>query len=179
MQNEAPARTLRSVKRDRALALIIAYKLVKGGAWLVLAVVVVVFMHLGLGSDLLGLAEHLKHHSRAWSIALAEVLVRAASRRGLWTVAVALVLDGTSSLVEGWALAHGAWWGPWLVVVATGSFLPVEVVTLVRHPHVSRAILLAVNLAIVVYLARKALRERRARGVEGAPHAERLGPREG
>ena len=38
-----------------------------------------------------------------------------------------------------------------------------EVVALARHPHVSRALLFAVNLLIVAYLGRKALREHRER----------------
>ncbi len=87
--------------------------------------------------------------------------MRAASQRGLWTITVALVADGTMSLVEGWALLHGAWWGPWVVVVATGSLLPFEVVLLARHPHIVRAVLLVLNLIIVAYLLRGALRERK------------------
>ena len=58
---------------------------------------------------------------------------------------------------------HGHWWGPWLVVVATASLLPFEVVSFVRHPHVGRALILVVNLAIVAYLTRTALREHRER----------------
>jgi uncharacterized membrane protein (DUF2068 family) len=49
------------------------------------------------------------------------------------------------------------------VVVATGSLLPFEVVSFVRHPHLVRAAVFLLNVAIVAYLARKALRERRAR----------------
>jgi uncharacterized membrane protein (DUF2068 family) len=149
------------------MVLIIAYKLVKGGLWLVFGVTILVFMRLGIGDDLLGLAAHLRHHSNAWSLRLADLLVHAATRRGLWTLVVALFADGTLTLVEGWALLRGHWWGPWLVVVATGSLLPFEAFALARHPHVSRVVLLLVNLAIVAYLARKALREHRER-VSGA-----------
>jgi uncharacterized membrane protein (DUF2068 family) len=151
------------VRRERGLVLIIAYKLVKGALWLTLALVVIVMMRMGIGDDLLALAEYLRHHSRAWSVELADLLVRAATRRGLWTLVVALVADGCMNLVEGWALWRGHWWGPWLVVVATGSLLPLEVVSLVRAVHVSRVVLLVVNVAIVWYLGRKALREHRAR----------------
>ena len=145
----------RKVRRERGLIVIIAYKLVKGGLWLILAVVLMVLMRMGFDGELLGLAEALRHH------ALADLVVRAASRRALWTIVVALVADGAMSLLEGWALLHGRWWGPWLVVVATGSLLPFEVVALVKHVRPVRAALLAVNVVIVVYLARKAARERR------------------
>lgn len=143
--------------------LIIAYKLVKGGLWLVCAATILVLMRVGIGDDLLGWAAHLRHHSNAWSLQLANLLVHAATRRGLWTLVVALVADGTMTLIEGWALLRGHWWGPWLVVVATGSLLPFEIVALARRPHVSRVALLVVNLIIVVYLVRKALREHRER----------------
>jgi uncharacterized membrane protein (DUF2068 family) len=158
--------------RERALSLIIAYKLGKGGLWLVFAAVIAAGMRMGLGkgmrmglgNQLLGLAVALRHHSQAWSLELADLVVRVATRRGLWTVVVALLADGAFSLLEGWALVYGHWWGPWLVVVGTGSLLPFEVVALLRRPHVVRLALLAVNLAIVVYLARKALRERKPGG---------------
>ncbi|HEY8088641.1 MAG TPA: DUF2127 domain-containing protein [Polyangiaceae bacterium] len=151
------------MRRERGLAIIIAYKLVKGGLWLVLAVVVVVLMNAGLGEGLLGLAVHLRHHSNAWALELADLLVRAATRRGLWTLVVALLADGTLTLAEGWALWRGFWWAPWVVVVATSSLLPFEIAAIARHPQVSRFVLLAVNLLIVGYLGRKALRERRER----------------
>jgi len=151
------------MRREPGLVLIIGYKLVKGGLWLVFAAVLLAAMRMGLGDRMLGFAAHLRHHPGAWSLELAEVVVRAASRRGLWIITVALVADGALSLVEGWALLHGHWWGPWLVVAATGSLLPFEVFALLRHPHAVRAAVLAGNAAIVLYLARKALRERGVR----------------
>jgi uncharacterized membrane protein (DUF2068 family) len=164
------------VHRERGLVLIIAYKLVKGGLWLVLAVGLAIGIHLGIGHRLAGVAEQLRHHAHAWSLALARLLVRASTPRGLWTIVVALVADGVVSLIEGWALLHGRWWGPWLVVVATGSLLPYELYAVFRHPHPSRVALFVINLAIVVYLARKALRERGSRG-EPRPAAPGLGER--
>ncbi len=152
--------------RDRGVTLIIAYKLGKGVLWLVFAAVLLATMRLGLGDRMLGFAAHLRHHSGAWSLRLADLVVRAASRRGLWLIIVALVADGALSLIEGWALVHGHWWGPWLVVVATGSLLPFEVLALLRHPHAVRAALLLANAAIVAYLARKALHERRLRHLD-------------
>jgi len=151
------------VRRERGVVWIIAYKLVKAATWFVLAAVIATMTGMGLGADLLGLASHLRHHAGAWSLQLADLVTRAATRRGLWTLVVALVADGLMSVLEGWALWHGHWWGPWVVVVATGSLLPFEVVSFARHPHAVRAFVFLLNLAIVVYLARKALRERRER----------------
>jgi uncharacterized membrane protein (DUF2068 family) len=147
------------VKRERGLAVIIGYKFGKGVLWLVFVLVLLVAMHMGLADGLLGLAAHLRLHARVWSLRLAELLVTAATRRGLWTIIVALFADGTFSLVEGWALWTGKTWGKWLVVVSTGALLPFEVAAFAKHPHAVRAVLFVVNLVIVIYLARKAVAE--------------------
>jgi uncharacterized membrane protein (DUF2068 family) len=47
------------------------------------------------------------------------------------------------------------------VVVATGALLPFEVYEFVRVPHLSRALIFAVNLAILLYIARRAWQEHR------------------
>jgi uncharacterized membrane protein (DUF2068 family) len=163
-----PEKPIGRVRRDRGLVLIIAYKFVKGVLWLIFAGTILIMMRLGLEGRLDGLAHHLRHHAHAWSLALADLVVRAATHRGLWTIVVALLTDGTLTLVEGWALLHGRWWGPWLVVAATSSLLPFEVVTLLRHPHPVRFTVLLLNLAIVWYLGKKALREHRERASRAA-----------
>jgi uncharacterized membrane protein (DUF2068 family) len=177
VRGHAPASTLARVHRDRGLVLIIAYKLVKGVLWLVLAATIVVMMQMGLGDRLLGLAALLRHHAHAWSLRLADLLVKASTRHSLWTIVVALLADGTMTLVEGWALIHGRWWGPWLVVVATSSLLPFEVVALARHPHVVRGLILVVNLMIVAYLARTALREARVKRLVPRDRGSAASPR--
>jgi uncharacterized membrane protein (DUF2068 family) len=178
MRRHADESTIVRVQRERGLVIIIAYKLIKGGLWLVLATTIAVMTRMGLGNHLLGLAEHLRLHAHAWSLRLADLAVRASSRRALHTIVVALLADGTVTLLEGWALVRGHWWGPWLVVVATGSLLPFEVLSLARHAHVIRAIVLLVNLAIVVYLTRTALREGRLRRLERLAPGSDASPRE-
>jgi uncharacterized membrane protein (DUF2068 family) len=168
--------TFDPVQRERGLVLIIAYKLGKAGLWFVFAAALVVAVRMGFGHRMLGFADELRHHSGAWSLKLAELVVTASSKRGLQTITVALVADGILSLIEGWALLRGHWWGPWLVVVATGSLLPFEVVAFVRHAHPVRGAILLANVAIVVYLVRKAMREHRLRllGEHGPRSVESL-----
>lgn len=158
--------------RERGVAAIIAYKFIKAGLWVVLALVIGVMTRLGLGADLLGLADHLRHHAGAWSLELAALLTRAATRRGLWTLVLALLADAAASTFEGWALLRGRWWGPWVVVVSTGALMPFEFVAFARHPHPVRAFIFLVNVAIVAYLARKAVREQRTRGMPEAQGAQ-------
>ncbi len=152
---------VRAARRDRGVVLIIAYKAIKGTLWLVLATLIAALVRMHLADRVVSLAEVLRVHARPWSIELAKLLLRASSRHALWTIVTALYADGTLTLIEGWALYHGRWWGPWLVVVATGTLLPFEVLALVRHPHAVRAMLLLVNAAIVLYLSRVASRHAR------------------
>ena len=145
-----------------ALRLIILYKFVRGGAALVLALLVLVLAlgHFGtpLANAVSGALHHLTH---PWAHRAAEALMRALERPGyLYVAALALGVDGTFTLLEGAALARGAWWGPWLVVISTSMLLPPEIVALFRHASAVRAVILALNVAIVAYLVAHARRAR-------------------
>jgi uncharacterized membrane protein (DUF2068 family) len=167
-RHDDPRVAMKRERRDRGVVVIIAYKFIRGALWLVCAALLVALMRSGIGARMLEVAEHLRQHSRAWSSELARLVTRAATPRGLWTIAIALATDGLFNLFEGWALFHGKWWGSWLVVVSTGSFLPLETIAFVRHPSSARAALFLVNLAIVAYLARKALHERSMGATRGS-----------
>lgn len=138
---------------------IVLYKSVKSAAELAVVLVAVALWPFGLPAILhrlaLGLQQHAAH---GWAVMLAAWLEGGATDRGVELSLLALGGDGTLTAVEAWALRRGQWWGPWLVVLATGSLLPFELVELVRSPHLSRSLLLAANLAIVAYLARRARR---------------------
>jgi uncharacterized membrane protein (DUF2068 family) len=95
-----------------------------------------------------------RHATAAWSLALSERLLQAATARTVLVVALAAVFDGVLSGVEGWALQRRYRWSRWLVVGTTVSLLPFEVVALVRHLSAGRVGLLVVNTLIVVYLVR-------------------------
>lgn len=60
---------------------------------------------------------------------------------------------GTLELVEGVGLWFDQLWAEYLTVVATSLLIPVEIYELVRHPSIWKAGGLAVNVAIVAYLA--------------------------
>jgi uncharacterized membrane protein (DUF2068 family) len=154
---------------DPALRFVIAYKLVKGAFALFASVVFTVLLAFGLGQHISDIAWSLRHHfTGAWSVEIAKAITEFAGSGHLWLVSLALAFDGTLTLVEGWALHMRRWWGPWLVVVATSVLLPFEVVALVHHRRLGRAFVLLANVAIVVFLARRALSERaRARREEG------------
>jgi uncharacterized membrane protein (DUF2068 family) len=154
-----------STKPRAPLRLILLYKLAKATLALGFAVVLWGLIVQGETSRLADVVDHVRHHlTAAWTLQLVNSLVSAADGHHIVIVASALTLDGTFTLAEWYALHAGRSWGEWLVVVTTSSFLPFEVVAIVRHRRAGRIVLLFVNLAIVVYLARSALEKQTAAG---------------
>jgi uncharacterized membrane protein (DUF2068 family) len=141
--------------------MVIAYKIGKAALQIPAGLLLAYGATHGLEATLGALAEALRRHAlHAWSERAAAALVRAArSSRDLGLLAAALGVDGVVSLLEGWVLLRGYRWGPWVVVGATGAFLPYELVSLPRHLHAGRVILLVANAAVVVYLGRRARRD--------------------
>jgi len=46
-------------------------------------------------------------------------------------------------------------WARWLTIIATGSLIPLELYEIVRELHPLRVLILLLNIAIVIYLARR------------------------
>jgi uncharacterized membrane protein (DUF2068 family) len=157
-----------AAKRDAGVRLITWYKLIKGCASLLGAAALAIVILTGNGARIESWAAHLAHHmTRAWTLELAHLLERAVRPNRLWIACGALAADGAVTTLEGWALHHGKRWGEWLVVGATGSLLTFEIVSMVRKLHWMRIAVFLGNLAIVVYLARRATLRHRAAKAEG------------
>jgi uncharacterized membrane protein (DUF2068 family) len=74
---------------------------------------------------------------------------------------------GVLELVEGTGLWLDQLWAEYLTVIATSLLIPVEIYELVRNPTVWKAGGLAINVLIIVYLAR-VLRRRLEHGQAAA-----------
>jgi uncharacterized membrane protein (DUF2068 family) len=149
---------------SRGVRAIMIYKAVKAVLQLALALLLIVLLPRGLPAELHALAGTLRQHlTHAWALELAALLERGSTPHGVALASLALGLDGSLTAIEAAALRSGRAWGSWLVVAATGALLPFELLELVRSLRPSRALLLIVNLAIVLYLARRAWRERTLR----------------
>jgi uncharacterized membrane protein (DUF2068 family) len=141
------------------LRIIVSYKFIRGALSIVLAMLLGATALEGWADHLRDLARMLREHVvGAWSVRLADLLVRAATPRNLVIAAFALVADGSFALFEGWALRKRFPWAPWMVVAATASFLPFELYEIYRRVRLGRVLVLIVNVAILIYLYR---RERR------------------
>ena len=120
-----------------------------------------IFLAQGHGARLHALGVALwVHATNAWMLKLAHFILSSSALHRLQLGAIALAVDGLFTIFEGWSLARGFTFAPWLVVVATASFVPWEMLRIVRRPAAGRIATLVVNALVVAYLARKALRDR-------------------
>jgi uncharacterized membrane protein (DUF2068 family) len=127
----------------------------------VLATTLMIFIAKGHGARLHALGVALwMHATNAWMLKLAHFILSSRALHRFQLVAIALAGDGLFTLFEGWALARGFAFAPWLVVVATASFMPWEILRIIRHPGAGRIATLVVNAVVVAYLARIALLDR-------------------
>jgi uncharacterized membrane protein (DUF2068 family) len=158
----SPQPTPSAAKREAGLRLIILYKLAKAALGLGFAAVLWGLVLTGETDRVLDLVEAVRHHmTAAWALHLMDTIVSATDRHHVEFLAGALTMDGAFTLFEWFALHTGRPWGEWLVVVATASLVPFEVIAIVRHGRIGRVVLLLLNVAIVVYLARRAIRKHR------------------
>jgi uncharacterized membrane protein (DUF2068 family) len=64
--------------------------------------------------------------------------------------------------VEGVGLLLGKVWAEWLTIIVTASFIPLEIWHAVHHSTATSFATIAVNVAIVIYLAARLRRRKRS-----------------
>jgi uncharacterized membrane protein (DUF2068 family) len=150
--------------RRSPLRIIGAFKLAKG---LLLATVALGGLHL-VHRDV---AEVVFHVVRRLHLDPEGRLVEPALRRLIGVNPRAMLRFSLGALVyaallltEGIGLLMVQRWAEYLTIAITASLVPLEVYELARHPNVIRTTVLAVNLAIVIYLVVRVRREGPARG---------------
>jgi uncharacterized membrane protein (DUF2068 family) len=148
---------------DDVLVVIGIFKLVKAAVLVALGV-----------AALAGLPEHLSHavvHATRWTgifsgrelfqRALARVL--ALDERTIHKLGIASLVYAAVFTTEGVNLLRRKRWAEWLTIGVTASFIPLEGYELVLHPGLGKVAAIALNVAIVVYLVARRLRDRRHR----------------
>ena len=142
--------------RPAGLKLIIAYKFVKAPIMLALAGALTFAPISTIRAARHAVFELSESGALGWRVAhWAEphLTVRVERR-----AAIVAWLDGVSTLVEALLLLSGKAWGEWIVVAGLALLLPLEAFSLVRRPRLGRALVLAANVAVVAYLARRRLK---------------------
>ena len=88
----------------------------------------------------------------------------------LWAVAVGALAYSTLRFLEAYGLWRERAWAEWLAMISGAIYLPFEIVELLRRPDWVRVAILAVNLAVVLYMVylRVQARQRLERTYEAA-----------
>jgi len=141
--------------QTKVVRLISLFKLLKGVLLIALGVAALKLLHTDIASlveswvAVLGLDQNSRFVGRALSTAAALTPNRVRD------LIVGSFLYGGLFLTEGIGLWLLKRWAMWFTVIITGSFLPLEIYELTRHPSAGKIGLLAANLALVVYLIRR------------------------
>jgi hypothetical protein len=154
------------MRRPRGLQLIIAYKVVKAPLALLLAG----YLALNPGGAVhatLALAHELSEGGALLG-KLAGWLERHVTLHAVNRGALLAALDGVVTALEAILLWRGHAFGEWVVVLGLAALVPFEALSLERHPGPLRVLVLVVNVAIVLYLARLRWRALHAPGSGGA-----------
>jgi uncharacterized membrane protein (DUF2068 family) len=146
-----------------ALRTVAVYELVKGVLFLAIALGALSLVHKDLGEEAQNIVKRL-HLDPAWHYS--KVFIEESSKihanRLVWFAATA----GTFSVVRIVA-GIGLWrerpWAEWFAVVSAALYVPIEIHHLIVRPSLMLGCVIAVNLAIVVYLSRLLLERHRKR----------------
>jgi uncharacterized membrane protein (DUF2068 family) len=153
-----------AVKSDRVVALIGVFKLLKAALLIALGIA-------GLAAVPSELAEGARHLISWMGLSPGRhTLARFLGKLGsvddgmARKLAVASLCYAAVFLVEGIGLLSKQRWAEWLTVVVTASFIPIEVYEAAKRFGPGKIAALLLNLAILIYLVWRRLRESRSLG---------------
>ncbi len=148
-------------KRAPTLYAIIALKLLKGGLFVALAIVMYTLSDNDLPTEYQHLLQHLRvNPERKFWADLAIQIGQLTEAKVLWAAAGTLFYS-LFSLVEGLGLMFRVSWAGWMAIGESAFFIPIEIAELIRrtppdqhHPAHKLTVLaiLIVNVVIVWYL---------------------------
>jgi uncharacterized membrane protein (DUF2068 family) len=132
---------------------IIVFKYLKAAAFLLLGAVALRLAHLPTHSEPLEVARFLGVYERTRVVQDVSAVVAALTSRQVQALGAAAILIGLVFAAEGTLLAARIWWATYFTIVLTALGIPPELVEIAKHPGSARRyVLLAVNVAILVYL---------------------------
>ena len=138
--------------RSRGLLVIAAFKLLKGLALLAVGS----GAHTLIDKDLVAVVEHWVNVFRVdpnnhYLHALLERFTDLSPQR-LKAVSFGTFFYAVLLLTEGVGLAWGKRWAEYFTIIATSSFIPLEIYEIFRHTNVTKIVVLLINVAVVWYL---------------------------
>jgi len=145
------------------LALIAVFKLIKGFLLLAAAIGLLQFIHADLSATVESWITFLKldpeRHFFRWVLEK----VGAITPGEMKTVTMISFCYSALLLTEGIGLWLERRWAEYLTVIATSSFIPLEIFEVAQRFNELRVLVLVINLAILLYLIRTLRRQRKHR----------------
>jgi uncharacterized membrane protein (DUF2068 family) len=138
---------------SRGLLVIAAFKLLKGLALLALGI----GAHTLIDKDLVAVLDHWvnvfrvdpnNHYLHALLERIADLSPQRLKELSFGTFFYAALL-----LTEGVGLALGKRWAEYFTIIATSSFIPLEIYEIFHHANITKVVVLLINVAVVWYLA--------------------------
>lgn len=138
---------------SRGLLVIAAFKLLKGLVLLVLGI----GAHTLIDKNLVSVLEHWvnvfrvdpnNHYLHALLERIADLSPQRLKELSFGTFFYAALL-----LTEGVGLALGKRWAEYFTIIATSSFIPLEIYEIFHHANITKVVVLLINVAVVWYLA--------------------------
>jgi uncharacterized membrane protein (DUF2068 family) len=146
---------------SRGLLVIAAFKLLKGLALLAVGI----GAHTLIDRDLVAVVEHWVNVFRVDpnNYYLHELLERFTdlSPQRLRQLSFGTFFYAALLLTEGVGLALGKRWAEYFTIIATSSFIPLEIYEIFRHANITKVVVLLINVAVVWYLVLELRRYRR------------------
>jgi uncharacterized membrane protein (DUF2068 family) len=137
---------------DWLIRLIAVFKFVKAGLLIALGVGVFRLVHKDLGSVIEHWCEAMRLDPGSHFVNLALEKAAHVSPEQVKKLGLGSFLYAGLFLAEGTGLWLRKRWGEWLTVIITSSLVPVEIYEIYRRPSYVKVVVLALNVAIVVYL---------------------------
>ncbi len=95
-----------------------------------------------------------------------------ATDKGLWMLAAGALAYSIVRFVEAYGLWHERDWAEWFALLSGTLYLPWEILTLIRHPHPIKWVVLLINVAVVLYMLKLRLEAIRLRAEEDTLETE-------
>jgi uncharacterized membrane protein (DUF2068 family) len=135
---------------------IIAFKWLKGVAFLLIGLVALHLAHLASHSEPMEIARLLGVDQSKLIVQHLSLFLAAFTKGQVQAIGAAAVLIGIVFATEGTFLAMRIWWAPYFTIILTALGIPPELIEIFRRPASGRRyLLLATNVAILIYLWRR------------------------
>ncbi len=128
------------------------FKLVKASLLLVVAVGAISLLDSNIREDATQFITHLSGDSHFRALRATTSLLGLATKGRIEMISIGSFFYAALFATEGIGLLMQKRWAEYFTCIVTGSFIPLEIYEIARHPDTFKIALLAVNVAIVVYL---------------------------